>query len=94
MSRGLGDLQREIKRMLTVAVDTHEAVMSFTDIRACFIVKHGGDPENGDRLTPTHERSLKRALKGLVDRGDVLIVSGEGGPGDPYRYVTVETFAG
>jgi len=94
MSRGLGDVQREIKRMLTVMFDTYGAVMGFTDIRACFIAKHGGDPENGDRLTPTHERSLKRALKGLVDRGDVLVVGGEGGPGDPYRYTTIEDFAG
>jgi hypothetical protein len=63
-------------------------------IRSCFIAKHGGNPENGDCLTPTHERSLKRALKALVDRGDVLIVGGAGGPGDPYRYTTVESFAG
>jgi hypothetical protein len=53
-----------------------------------------GNPENGDRLSPTRERSLKRALKGLVDRGDVLICGGNGGPGDSYRYTTVECFAG
>jgi hypothetical protein len=29
----------------------------------------------------------------LVDRGDVLIVGGKGGPGDPRRYVTVERIA-
>jgi hypothetical protein len=42
---------------------------------------------------PWFERSLKRALKGLVDRGDVLVLGGKGGPGDPRHYVTVETFA-
>jgi len=31
------------------------------------------------------ERSLRRALHGLVERGG-LITIGEGGPADPYRY--------
>jgi hypothetical protein len=57
-------------------------------------VEHGGDPEAGDKLRPSVERALKRALKTLVDRGDVLIFGGEGGVGDPYRYITVESFAG
>lgn len=93
MSRGLGALQREIKRMLTRAHEVDTGALRFTDMRAVLVINHGGKPEKGDTLQPTHERSLKRALKGLVDRGDVLIVGGKGGPGDPRRYMTVETFA-
>jgi hypothetical protein len=36
--------------------------------------------------------TLRRAIKGLVDRGEIL-ASGNGGPGDPRRYTTVECFA-
>ncbi len=61
-------------------------------IRSAFVVMRGGDLKQ-DTLTPALERSLKRALKGLIDRGDVLIVRGEGGPGDPRSYTTVECFA-
>ena len=43
-----------------------------------------------DKMRPTFERSLKRALKSLVDRGDVLIVAGEGGQRSPFTYTTVE----
>ncbi|MGO9047203.1 MAG: hypothetical protein ACLPXW_22210 [Xanthobacteraceae bacterium] len=64
--------------MLTIA-DNEYGSLRFADIRACLIAWYGGKPENGDRLPPTHERSLKRAMKALVDRGDVLIVSGMGG---------------
>ena len=78
MSRGLGALQREIKRML----DLVNEQMRFADIRSAFIMMRGGDLEQ-DILTPAFERSLKRALKGLIDREDVLIVHGKGGPGDP-----------
>lgn len=63
----------------------------FADIRAWCIVCSGG--KEGDKLVPSFERSLKRALKGLVDRGDVLIFGGKGGQRDPGRYVTVEAFA-
>jgi hypothetical protein len=44
------------------------------------------------RLPSTND-SLKRALKGLLDRGDVLVASGAGGPDAPYHYVAVETVA-
>jgi hypothetical protein len=92
MSRGLGALQREIKRVLDIVFEHDQIAMRFADIRSAFVMMHGGNPEQ-DVLTPTLERSLKRALKGLVDRGDVLIVRGEGGPGDPRSYTTVESFA-
>ncbi len=32
-----------------------------------------------DKLNPTVERTLKRVLKTLVDRADVVIVGGKGG---------------
>jgi hypothetical protein len=92
MSRGLGALQREIKRVLDVVFEHEQWAMRFADIRSAFVVMRGGNPEQ-DVLTPTLERSLKRALKGLIDRGDVLIVAGKGGPGDPRRYATIECFA-
>jgi hypothetical protein len=92
MSRGLGALQRDIKGLLARTVGLVRP-LRFADLRGLFIVHYGGDPKRGDKLTPTQERSLKRALKGLVDRGDVLIVSGSGGQRDPHRYMTVEAFA-
>jgi molybdopterin-biosynthesis enzyme MoeA-like protein len=92
MSRGLGALQREIKTLLDRSFRMGLGPLRFADIRAVFLINDGGNPET-DRLDPTHERSLKRALKTLVERGDVLIMSGKGGPGDPYRHVTVECFA-
>jgi hypothetical protein len=44
-------------------------------------------------MEPTYERSMRRALKGLLDRGDVVVIDGKGGPGDPHRYANVEDFA-
>ena len=92
MSRGLGTLQGDVKRVLTRAAEYGFGTLRFTDIRAAFVVGAGGDPQN-DMLRPSHERSIKRALKGLVDRRDVVVVGGEGGPGDPYRYTTIECLA-
>lgn len=92
MSRGLGQMQRDIKRLLDATFDA-VGPLQFAGLRALFIIHYGGDPDRGDTLNPTRERSLKRALKGLIDRCDVLIHSGAGGPGDPRRYITVERFA-
>lgn len=44
-----------------------------------------------DKLHPHFERSLKRFLKALVNRRDVVFL-GEGGQADPFRYTTVEAF--
>jgi hypothetical protein len=93
MSRGLGHLQREIKRVLDVAYKAEWPPLRFADLRAIFVINDGGRPERGDTLEPTQERALKCALKTLVDRRDVLIIGGKGGVRDPYRYVTVESFA-
>ena len=66
--------------------------MSFAIIRSQVILGSGGVPCR-EGLNPTRERSLKRSLKALVDRGDVVIVSGKGGQLDPYYYTTAEAFA-
>jgi hypothetical protein len=92
MSRGLGKLQHSIKRMIWAAEDYGASGIRFGDMRNAVVTRNGGTL-NRDKLRPTHERSLKRAMKTLVDRGDVLIIAGNGRPGDPYRYVTVEAMA-
>lgn len=90
MSRGLGALQRRIKTMLRLGP------LRFADMRTVLLIERQHDAalfgEVIDKLRPARERSLRRALKGLVDRGDVLI-AGAGGPSDPRRYMTVECFA-
>ena len=91
MSRGLGKQQQEIKRVLQRAWDTKIGLLTFASIRGVFIISAGGNPET-DKLRPAVERSLKRSLKTLVDRGDVVIISGEGGQRSPFTYTTVEAF--
>jgi hypothetical protein len=82
MSRGLGRTQLWIKATLTLGSERFKAPARFADLR-----------DAAWPLSDYDERSLKRALKSLVDRGDVVIVSGRGGVLDPYRYMTVEAFA-
>ncbi len=88
MSRGIGKLQREIKRILQRAWDADLPALPFASIREVFIMSAGGNPES-DRMNPTFERKLKRSLRALVDRGDV-IRAGAGGQLDPFRYATIE----
>jgi hypothetical protein len=90
MSRGLGELPREIKDALTFLWN-HKQTTQFANIRAVVLIRHGG--EGGDTMESTYERSMRRALKGLLDGGDVVIFDGKGGPGDPHRYANVEDFA-
>ena len=93
MPRGLGKSQRWIKDVLQRASEIKIAgPLDFAMIRAAAIRHRGGDPYR-ERLNPTYERSLKRSLKALVDRGDVVIVAGKGGYLDPYCYTTVEALA-
>ncbi len=92
MSRGLGKHQREIKRILQRAWDADLPALPFASIRGVFIMSAGGDPET-DRMNPNFERSLKRSIRALVDRGDVVRM-GDGGQQDPFRYATVEAFTG
>ena len=61
-------------------------------LRQWLVARAGGDPEL-DTLRPAGERSLRRAIKALLDRGEIFVIAGEGGPGDPRRYTTVECFA-
>ena len=88
MSRGLGKLQRKIKRILQRTWDADLPALPFASIREVFIVSAGGNPET-DRMNPNFERSLKRSLRSLVDRGDV-IRGGAGGQKNPFRYATIE----
>jgi hypothetical protein len=90
MSRGLGAVQQAIKIALAVLADDGLPTR-FADVRTWWIA--AGDGEEDDRLEPTYERSLRRALAGLVDRGDVLVIAGTGSPSRPYHYMNVETFA-
>ncbi len=90
MSRGLGWLQQEIKRILQKAGEAKLGWMPFADIRGIFIMHAGGNPET-DKLLPNFERSLKRSLKALVDCGDVLR-RGEGGQQAPFGYMNIEVF--
>ena len=91
MSRGLGSLQSEIKEILTI-LWRRKLRTQFADIRACLLYAHGGEVGE-DTLAPTYERSLWRALTGLIARGDVVIVGGRGTSGSPREYLTVEDFA-
>ena len=90
MSRGLGELQRQIKDALTILWN-HKQPTQFAEIRWRLLVRHGG--EEGDTLEPTFERSMRRALTGLLDRGDVVIVGGRGTSGSPREFANVEDFA-
>jgi hypothetical protein len=84
MSRGLGRLQQAIKRSIQEAERYGVFAVTFADIRNATAIRHGGS------LRPTFERSLKRALKTLAARGDVVIIQGDGGRWSPYRYATRE----
>jgi hypothetical protein len=85
MSRGLGRLQQAVKGSIQEAERYGVFAVTFADIRNATVIRHGG------RLRPTFERSLKRAVKTLKDRGDLVIIQGDGGRGSPYRYATRET---
>ena len=66
--------------------------VKFANVRKAAIIRAGGKLGR-DTLRPSVERSLMRALKTLVDRGDVVILQGSGRPGDPYGYRSVEAIA-
>jgi hypothetical protein len=90
MSKGLGERQVEIKAVLTV-LWRKKLPMRFADIRAWVFAYHDG--EEGDMLAPTFERSMRRALNGLLARGDVVVVGGKGTPSYPREFMTVGDFA-
>jgi hypothetical protein len=58
--------------------------ITFAEICAHILQSWGvNDPDT--KFKPTFQRSLRRALKGIVDDGAVMAL-GEGGPGDARRY--------
>lgn len=92
MSRGLGSLQRDIKNIFQYCADDGIGALTFADIRAVALHREGVSREDlkNYRFKPAFERSMKRALKTLVDRREVVIVGGKGGQLDPYRYTTLK----
>ena len=85
MSRSLGGLQRVIQAVLL----EHNGPLQYGQIRTQLVLTK----INFTSKLRTRDRSLKRALKWLVDRGEVIIVGGKGGPSEPYRYVAIESIA-
>lgn len=100
MSRGLSSLQRDILDLLGSA--PNGAGMTWRDIRALIAARDymlgpppGENPTQALKramggeisLDRTFERSLKRALHSLHNRGLVTIADGTGGRGNPFRYV-------
>ena len=92
MSRGPGRQQRNIRHILQHCHDQELGNPSFAVMRRIYIEGIGGNPQT-DRLNQNVERALKRALKSLVDKGEVVILGGRGGQRDPYRYALVAAIA-
>jgi hypothetical protein len=88
MSKGLGDRQREITYALEYLWGK-KLLLRFKDILVYVSVIH----EDEGELPPEFERSLRRSLTGLVKRGDVVVVFGDGSPKNPRQYMNVEDFA-
>jgi hypothetical protein len=84
-----GALQREIKAVLDRSFDSGSGALPFSALLAVFVINAGGRPETGDTLPESRERSLRRALRGLVDRGEVIAH----GAVRPRYYITVEKIA-
>ena len=74
MSRGPGRIQQYLLMMLY----RQNTAMTFTEI------KRIARPHE-DTYRPDLERSMRRALKGLVDR-EIVLEDGKGRRGDPCRY--------
>jgi hypothetical protein len=90
MTRGLGSLQLEIIDLLRTAEEDDYGPVTFGVIRFFFLYRAVGEEFAKYHLPPTHVRSIKRALKTLVDRGEVRIVGGKGGQLDPYQYALAD----
>jgi hypothetical protein len=79
MSRGFGWLQRN----LFTIIRQHGKPMTFEDIRA--VIRQQFEMEDGTKLYPSFERSLRHALHGMVKGGGMIAIGG-GGRADPFRY--------
>jgi hypothetical protein len=86
MCKGLGRLQSAIVASIREAERLGVHTVTFADIRNSTAMRNGG------HIRPTFERSLKRAVKTLTERGDLVIVRGRGGRWSPYHFVRRETF--
>jgi quinol monooxygenase YgiN len=93
VSHGLDALRSDIKQILTDYFELGMGAMRFAEIRYSLIVRRGGDPTKGAKLSAMQQHLLELALKALVSRGDVIVVESHEEPDDPRRYVTVECFA-
>jgi hypothetical protein len=90
MSRGLGVRQVEIKAILTV-LWRRKLPTRFCDIYALAFA--ASDDEEGDKLAPAFVRSMWRALRTLIARGEVMVVFGGRNSRNPRHFMTVEDFA-
>jgi hypothetical protein len=79
MSRGHGRLQRF---WIKVAAHGEGEIWTFDDLcRSAFPEAY----EPGMEMKPSFKRSLRRALKGMVEDGNIIPL-GAGGRTDPFRY--------
>jgi hypothetical protein len=83
----LASFQRRIKTELELAINRGALSLRFSDLCVC-IAGAGG------KLSAPRKRSLHRALQGLVDRKDIVIVAGVGRVDDPYQYAPNDPLAG
>jgi hypothetical protein len=93
VSHVLDTLRGDIKQILTDYFELGMGVMRFAEIRYSLIVRRGGDPTKGAKLSAMQQHLLELALKALVSRGDLIVLNSHGEPDDPRGYVTVECFA-
>ena len=71
------------QRWLLATIKRHRKPISFEQIRAAALEEAGA--EDGARLRPSPERSMRRALHSLVKGGGVVAL-GTGGQAEPHRY--------
>ena len=86
MSRGLGLLQREIKEVLAILWRT-KSPTRFDEIALGLLLRYDGAEDIW------FERSARRALDGLLKRGDVVVIGGRGTSSSPRHFMCVEDFA-
>jgi hypothetical protein len=87
MCRGIGALQLRVISELNSAIDRGAVSLRFSDLCAC-IAGAGG------KLSKPRKRSLHRALQGLVDRKEIVIVGGVGRVDDPYQFTPAKLHDG
>jgi hypothetical protein len=86
VSKGLGSLQRSIKEALTF-LWSKNAQTRFDEIAKYLLYNHDGAADIW------FDRSARRALDGLLRRGDVICVGGLGTSRSPREFLNVEDFA-